>query len=299
MGEPIESYGGTLINNKAIALRVPYTDKDSEMEHSTNATALDNGWVWNTPLWSRKGTGYVYSDMFTTPEEAEVEFLEHLRSTGVSDEFLKEAACHHVDISTGFRNNAWVENVVGIGLSHGFIEPLESSGLMLIYENALDMIDVLQSRGFHNIPKIDKSMMNNKAKKFSEYFTGFVASHYAMAPRRSSSYWKYIASIDYNNVYFREDVATVVADKEFSHIDNYMGLPYILFGMGKNPITPKYLNRVYGGGSVHPQEVEVCSKILKEVDARNEHQKKYIRDMPTHYKYLRDNIYLNYKREIS
>ena len=65
--EPFNSYSDILPNNRAWAVQLPYTDKEKELEPFTNCTAIDNGWVWNIPLWSRIGTGYVYSDKHISP----------------------------------------------------------------------------------------------------------------------------------------------------------------------------------------------------------------------------------------
>jgi hypothetical protein len=62
--EPFESYSDMLPNNSAWATRIPYENKEEELVPYTNCTALGNGWVWNIPLWSRIGTGYVYSDKY-------------------------------------------------------------------------------------------------------------------------------------------------------------------------------------------------------------------------------------------
>jgi tryptophan halogenase len=67
--EPFTSYSDILPNNRAWAVKVPYTDKERELEPYTNCTAIGNGWCWNVPLWSRLGTGYVYSDKFITQKE--------------------------------------------------------------------------------------------------------------------------------------------------------------------------------------------------------------------------------------
>jgi tryptophan halogenase len=71
---PFESYSDLLPNNKAWATRIPYINKEQELEPFTNCTALGNGWVWNIPLWSRIGTGYVFSDKFVTEQDALEEF---------------------------------------------------------------------------------------------------------------------------------------------------------------------------------------------------------------------------------
>lgn len=69
-----------LPNNKAWASPVAYTDKEKELELFTNCTAIENGWVWNTPLWSRIGSGYVYSDEFVDDDTALQEFKSYLDS---------------------------------------------------------------------------------------------------------------------------------------------------------------------------------------------------------------------------
>jgi len=78
--EEFVSYSNMLPNNKAIATRIPYKDKEKELEPFTNSTAIGNGWVWNIPSWERLGTGYVYSDKFITPKDAREEFKQHLMS---------------------------------------------------------------------------------------------------------------------------------------------------------------------------------------------------------------------------
>ena len=61
LNEPFESINDTLLNDTAITCRMPYADKSKELESFTDCTALSSGWVWNTPLWSRIGTGYVFA----------------------------------------------------------------------------------------------------------------------------------------------------------------------------------------------------------------------------------------------
>jgi tryptophan halogenase len=76
--EPFESKEDQLVNNRAWAIQLPYKDKEKELEPFTNGTAIENGWCWNIPLWSRLGTGYVYSDKYISDETALNEFKKHL-----------------------------------------------------------------------------------------------------------------------------------------------------------------------------------------------------------------------------
>ena len=82
MGSEFRPFEKMLANNKAMACRLPYEDREKEMHNVTDCHALGNGWVWNIPLWNRIGTGYVYSSRFCTQEEAEKEFRQHLATTG-------------------------------------------------------------------------------------------------------------------------------------------------------------------------------------------------------------------------
>ena len=77
------SFTDLLPNNRAWAVHLPYKDKEKELEGFTNSTAIGHGWCWNIPLWSRIGTGYVYSDKHITPQDAKEEFKEYLMSDKV------------------------------------------------------------------------------------------------------------------------------------------------------------------------------------------------------------------------
>ena len=119
MGSKFISFNETLMNDKALATKIPYIDKDVEMENTTNCTAIENGWVWNIPLWNRIGSGYVYSSKFVDTDQAKKEFINHLKKVGknISDDI----EFSEIDIRHGRREKAWVKNVLGIGLSYGFI----------------------------------------------------------------------------------------------------------------------------------------------------------------------------------
>jgi tryptophan halogenase len=126
MGSEFRSFEKQLANDSAWACRLPYIDREREMHNVTDCHALGNGWVWNIPLWNRIGTGYCYSSRFTTPEAAQKEFREHL-AVKHSPKIAEEADMFAIRIRHGRRRRAWIQNVVGVGLSYGFVEPLEST----------------------------------------------------------------------------------------------------------------------------------------------------------------------------
>ena len=124
-----------LPNNSAWATRKPYKDKRNELVAYTNCTAIENGWVWNIPLWSRIGTGYVYSDKFVDDDTALKQFQKHLGTDEL--EFKK------IKMRVGIHEKLWHKNVAAIGLSAGFIEPLESNGLFSVHEFVIKLVRAL------------------------------------------------------------------------------------------------------------------------------------------------------------
>lgn len=183
-----------LPNNKAWSTHLPYINKEKELECFTNSTALSNGWCWNIPLWSRIGTGYVYSDKFVSDEEALEEFKKYLMSDKVliprSREEVDSLNYRPIKMRVGIHNRTWVKNVVAIGLSAGFIEPLESNGLFTVHEFLLKLIKTLQRNNVYT--KFDSDLYNVSVKEMFYEFSEFVALHYSLSNRDDSEYWKHL-----------------------------------------------------------------------------------------------------------
>ena len=189
--EPFTSFSDMLPNNKAWATQVPYKDKSIELEGFTNSTAIGNGWCWNIPLWSRLGTGYVYSDKFITKEQALEEFKQYLMSNKMviprTAEEIKSLKFKEITMRVGIHERTFVKNVVAIGLSAGFIEPLESNGLFSVHEFLFKLVDILQ-RG--EISQFDRDMYNVSVNDLFTNFAKFVALHYALSHRDDTEYWR-------------------------------------------------------------------------------------------------------------
>ena len=134
---------------------------------------MNSGWAWNIPLWNEMSKGYVYSSRFISDEDAEKEFREHLN--GYDGEF------RHIEIKHGKHKEAWVNNVVAIGLSYGFVEPLESTGLLTTHENLLLLGRMLLDKS--KINKSDISKFNKKVDTRTEDFKNFTIWHYFLSSR--------------------------------------------------------------------------------------------------------------------
>ena len=192
--EPFESFEDVLPNNSAWATKIPYRDKESEMVLYTNCTAIDNGWVWNIPLWSRIGSGYVYSDKYISDDDALLQFQKHIKKGD-------ELEYKHIKMRTGIHKRLWVKNVCAIGLSGGFIEPLESGGLFTTHEFLLALVRILD-RGYTS--QWDRDVFNFICREKFQEFAEFVALHYTLSHRDDTEYWKDNLNRDYSKKFSNE-----------------------------------------------------------------------------------------------
>jgi len=178
---PFESYSDILPNNTAWATRIPYKNKRKELVNYTDCRAVENGWIWKIPLWSRIGTGYVYSDNFIDDDAALKQFQKHLGTDEL--EFRK------IKMRVGIHERLWEKNVVAIGLSSGFIEPLESNGLFTGHEFLRELIRELKR---DRVSQWDRDNFTYRCKSKFRAFAEFVSLHYVLRHRNDTEYWKHI-----------------------------------------------------------------------------------------------------------
>jgi hypothetical protein len=239
LGVEFESYSDLLPNNRAWACQVPYIDKSVEIEPYTNCTAIETGWVWNTPLWSRIGTGYVYSDQYTSKEEALEQFKNYLCSDKMviprSREQVEELSFRDVPFRVGIHKQTFVKNVVAIGLAAGFLEPLESNGLYSVHEFLFKLMKTLQRR---SITQWDRDSYNNATLGMFRNFAHFVALHYALSNRDDTEYWREISNKKFKPDLDQVPPDTIVGFHHFvqckmhtSQIDMHEGISYVSVGM--------------------------------------------------------------------
>jgi len=186
LNEPFNDYSHLLPNNKAWATRLPYKEKEKELVAYTNCTAIQNGWVWNTPTWERIGTGYVYSDKFVSDEKALEEFKKHLDK---KESDYSKSKFRNIKMRVGLHNRLFVKNVCAIGLSGGFIEPLEGNGLFSVHEFLINLIKVMNRDNGEIISQWDRDNFNVECKRSFNEFTEFVCEHYALSHRKDTEYW--------------------------------------------------------------------------------------------------------------
>ena len=183
---PFESYSDLLPNNSAWATKIPYKNKKEQIVSYTDCKAVENGWIWTIPLWSRIGTGYVYSDNFIDDDGALKQFQKHLGTD--------EAEFKKIKMRVGLHENLWEKNVVAIGLSAGFIEPLESNGLFTVHEFIKELIRELKR---DKISQWERQNFTYRCKYLFQKFAEFVALHYILSHRDDTEYWKHIQNKNY------------------------------------------------------------------------------------------------------
>jgi len=290
--ETFVSYKDNLPNNKAWATSVEYKNREEQMRNYTNCTALENGWVWETPTWSRVGTGYVYSDEFTTKEYALSEFKQYL-----SKYYDNVEDCHfrEIDIKTGIHERIWVKNVIAIGLSAGFIEPLESNGLYTVHEFLTFLTRFLYK---DHVTRYDQDMYNRMATGTFDNFAQFVMQHYALSSRTDSDYWRNISRKCFDDrVWKRTPVASIGGFSDFA--DRHMntrehdprhGVHCISTGLNYFPIDIQMIKHqeLYDGEGFYESMVQECDKVWDYL----KYQSSVAADKcPSHYEYLKNTIY--------
>jgi tryptophan halogenase len=240
--EEFDSFADMLPNNKAWATRLQYKDKESELEGFTNCTALGNGWAWNIPLWSRLGTGYVYSDKFISKEEAKEEFKQYLMSEKMvvprTREEVESLEFKDITMRVGIHKRTFVKNVVAIGLSAGFIEPLESNGLFSVHEFLFKLVDILQR---DEISEFDRYMYNTSVRELFETFARFVALHYALSHRDDTEYWKAIN---------RKDFVSSIPYPEINNIHGFYNMVWRYMNEWGHPLSPAGITYIATGMNV-------------------------------------------------
>ena len=175
-----------LFNDSALAVQIPYETPEATIASSTLSTAQTAGWIWDIGLQSRRGVGHVFSSRHISDESAEQELLNYIKQSGTSVN-LDDLSIRKLSFEPGYYKKFWHRNCVAVGMSAGFIEPLEASALAMV-EQAAQMIS-------EQLPTT-KLTMEIIAKRFNEKFTQhwqqiieFLKLHYVLSKRTDSSYW--------------------------------------------------------------------------------------------------------------
>jgi 2-polyprenyl-6-methoxyphenol hydroxylase-like FAD-dependent oxidoreductase len=181
LGVRFNSFNDHLLCDRAVVMPKQYTDPEKECHPYTKATAMNAGWRFTIPIFTRVGNGYVYSSKHISDEDAEAELREAINEHVAPARILKMKCGAHEKIAE--------KNVVAVGLSAGFVEPLEATGITFTTAAVMSVADLLNRTG--NIWNTEtKNLMNNGFKEMSQEIFTFVWAHYYFSTKDDTPFWK-------------------------------------------------------------------------------------------------------------
>jgi tryptophan halogenase len=182
LGVGFRSCADVLFCDTALAVQVPYERPDAPLASQTVATAQAAGWIWDICLPTRRGVGYAYSSRHSSEDEAEATLRRYI---GAGDAQL---SVRRIPIRSGHRETFWKHNCVAVGLAGGFLEPLESSAIVLVELSAKLIAEQMPAC---------REVMDLIAKRFNDvthYRWGriidFLKLHYVLTRRTDSAFWR-------------------------------------------------------------------------------------------------------------
>jgi len=188
---PFISTRNVLFNDAAFAAQVAYPDPECDIASNTISTAQTAGWIWDIGLPSRRGVGHVYSSSHISDDLAEKELRDYF-AKDIGRKKADAVDLKKIKFNPGHREVFWHKNCVGVGLSAGFVEPLEASAIILIEISSRIISEQL--------PETRKAMdvvarrFNAKLTTHWKNIVDFLKLHYVLSKRTDSQYW-----IDHRN----------------------------------------------------------------------------------------------------
>jgi tryptophan halogenase len=181
MGVEFESCSDVLLCDTAIALQVPYEAENAPIPSQTISTGQSAGWTWDIGLPTRRGTGYVYSSRHISDDQAAEELLRYAGPKA------KGLTPRKIPLKAGRRKTVWKNNVVATGLAAGFLEPLESSAIVLVELSAKLIAEQMPA---------NREVMDIVAARFNDVhdyrwgrIVDFLKLHYVLT-KRPEKFWQ-------------------------------------------------------------------------------------------------------------
>ncbi|WP_043320667.1 tryptophan halogenase family protein [Microbulbifer sp. HZ11] len=178
-----DDWGHWLPCDRAVAVQ---TGKAQSPVPYTRSIARESGWQWRIPLQSRTGNGLVFCSHYLDEENATKILLENVEGEPLN-------APRVIPFRTGTRRQHWNKNCIAIGLSSGFIEPLESTSIHLIQRSIVRLLTLFPSRG---VVQADVDEYNQLIREETENVRDFVVLHYKLTDRTDSEFWRHCRGMD-------------------------------------------------------------------------------------------------------
>jgi glycine/D-amino acid oxidase-like deaminating enzyme len=182
LGTPFVSYADVLFNDAAVAMP---TALEGAIAPQTVSTAMQHGWAWQIPLTSRYGNGYVYSSGHCNADQAETELRHKL---GALD---GATAARHLTMKIGRVEQHWNKNCVAVGLSQGFLEPLEATALYLT-QMTVAIFALFLDKGDYS--EQARKAYNDEVNGFFDGHRDYIVAHFKTSARTDTAFWRDNAS---------------------------------------------------------------------------------------------------------
>jgi tryptophan 6-halogenase len=238
--EPFVSFSDNLFNDSAVVMPTP-ADPIGTNPH-TSAIALSAGWAWDIPLTNRTGNGYVYASGYIDKDAAETELRAHL---GLLE---SDVEARHLSMKVGRVERSWMGNCLAVGLSQGFIEPLEATALHIVQATVEGFIGAMEQGGF---TPAEREAFNHRIAARYEGIRDYIVCHYRVNRRTDTQYWRDNAANQNlsDNLkailtsWFRgEDLGATIAELDIGKYYSSLSWHCLLAGYGTFPddakITP-------------------------------------------------------------
>jgi flavin-dependent dehydrogenase len=178
---PFRPCGSVLFCDSALAMQVPYQQPGEPVASYTISTAHETGWTWDIGLDTRRGIGYVYSSAHTDETQAEKVLRAYVGNAA------DDISARKIQFNSGYRETHWHKNCVAIGLSSGFFEPLEATGIILIEAAAATLVRLFPWGGHFDV---SARQFNQQMGRRFERALAFIKAHYCTSDRRDTSFWR-------------------------------------------------------------------------------------------------------------
>jgi tryptophan halogenase len=182
LSEPFDDWSRWLPCDRAVAMPCATTGPLSPF---TSAIAMDAGWRWRIPLQHRTGNGYVHASAFMDEQTAMDRLVAMVEGPAL-------ASPRVLRFKAGRRRRSWVHNCVAVGLSSGFLEPLESTSIYLIQAAITTLIELLPQKA---ISGVDRDEFNDVIADEYDRVRDFLILHYHATRRRDTPFWKYVGTM--------------------------------------------------------------------------------------------------------
>lgn len=183
LGVQYDDWSQYLPMNRALAVQ---TKLSGEILPYTRSIAQSAGWQWRIPLQHRVGNGHVYSSEHMSDDEAHSILMGNIDGEPITQP-------RPIKFKTGCRKKAWTKNCIALGLSSGFLEPLESTAIHLIQIGATRLVQMFPFGGMNDAIR---DFYNSRAQSELESIRDFLILHYKLNQRTDSDFWKERAAMD-------------------------------------------------------------------------------------------------------